>query len=29
MSDNLTVTADLINNKVKFSGVSRDNNEVL
>jgi putative redox protein len=28
MSNKLTVTADLINDKVKFSGVSRDNNEV-
>lgn len=28
MSNKLTVTADLINEKVKFSGVSGDNNEV-
>lgn len=28
MSNNLTVTADLINDKVKFSGVSRDNHEI-
>jgi len=28
MSNKLTVTADLINDKVKFSAVSRDNNEV-
>ena len=29
MSNKLTVTADLINDEVKFSGVSRDNNEVI
>ncbi|MBI6871813.1 OsmC family protein [Clostridium aciditolerans] len=29
MSNNLTVTADLINDKVKFSGLSRDNHEVI
>lgn len=29
MNSNLTVTADLINDKVKFSGVSRDNHEVI
>lgn len=29
MSNNLTVTADMINDKVKFSGVSRDNHEVI
>ncbi|WP_411678842.1 OsmC family protein [Clostridium thailandense] len=29
MSNNLTVTADLINDKVKFSGVSRDNDEIM
>jgi putative redox protein len=29
MSDKLTVTADLINDKVKFSGVSRNNNEII
>ncbi|WP_346890067.1 OsmC family protein [Clostridium sp. UBA1056] len=29
MNDNLTVTADLINDKVKFSGVSRYNNEII
>ncbi len=28
MENNLTVTADLINDKVKFSGVSRDNHEI-
>ena len=28
MSNKLTVSADLINDKVKFSGVCRDNNEV-
>ena len=28
MSNKLTVTANLINDNVKFSGVSRDNNEV-
>jgi putative redox protein len=28
MSNKLMVTADLINDKVKFSGVSRENNEV-
>jgi len=29
MNNNLTVTADLINDKVKFSGVSRDNHEIM
>lgn len=29
MNNNLTVTADLINDKVKFSGVSRYNNEII
>lgn len=29
MSNKLTVTADLINDKVKFSGVARDNNEII
>ncbi|HBA04895.1 MAG TPA: osmotically inducible protein OsmC [Clostridium sp.] len=29
MSNNLTVTADLINDKVKFSGVSRYNKEII
>lgn len=29
MSNNLTVTADMINDKVKFSGVSRDNHEII
>lgn len=28
MSNNLIVTADMINDKVKFSGVSRDNHEI-
>ena len=28
MSNKLSVTADLINDKVKFSGISRDNNEI-
>lgn len=28
MSDKLTVTANLINDNVKFSGASRNNNEV-
>jgi len=29
MNNDLTVTADLINDKVKFSGVSRYNNEII
>lgn len=29
MNSNLTVTADLINDKVRFSGTSRDNHEVI
>lgn len=29
MNNNLTVTADLINDKVRFSGTSRDNHEVI
>lgn len=29
MNNNLTVTADLINDKVKFSGVSRYNQEII
>ncbi|MEG0775196.1 OsmC family protein [Clostridium sp.] len=29
MNNNLTVTADLINDKVKFSGVSRYNHEII
>ena len=29
MSDQLTTVATLINDKVKFSGISRDNNEVI
>jgi putative redox protein len=29
MNNNLTVTADLINDNVKFSGVSRDNHEIM
>jgi len=29
LKNNLTVTADLINNKLKFSGVSRDNHEIM
>lgn len=29
MNNNLTVTADLINEEVKFSGVSRYNNEII
>jgi len=29
VNNNLTVTADMINDKVKFSGVSRDNHEII
>lgn len=29
MKNNLTVTADLINDKVKFAGVSRNNDEIM
>jgi putative redox protein len=29
VKNNLTITADLINDKVKFSGVSRDNHEIM